>query len=104
MSCAIVAAHTSRLPWRRSNLVRRRRYSQIEGRRLLAGLGSVVAYPHKGPAVTRPLDRGATANDVGTAATMRWGQGAAVTAATGRGPPSHALSVGDRYPPGPLKE
>jgi hypothetical protein len=55
---------------------------------LLVGLGSAAACPHKGPAVARPLDRGAAAADLGTAATtldrgtvvtVRRGQGAAAT-------------------------
>jgi hypothetical protein len=55
----------------------RRRYSHVEGRRLLAGLGSAAAsgprgrrrLPAQGPAVARPLDRGAAATtpDRGTA-------------------------------------
>jgi hypothetical protein len=35
----------------------------------LRGFGDAAACPHKGPAVARPLDRGATATDLGTAAT-----------------------------------
>jgi hypothetical protein len=69
--------------------------------RRLGGLGDAAACPHKGPAVARPLDRGAAATDLGTttttpdrgtAATARRGQGAAATAATDRGPPPRALS------------
>jgi hypothetical protein len=33
------------------------------------GLGDAAACPHKGPAVARPLDQGAAATDLGTAAT-----------------------------------
>ena len=59
--------------------MRRRRYSHVDGRRLLAGLGSAASSgprgrrpcPHKGPAVARPLDRGAAATDLGTAALLR---------------------------------
>jgi hypothetical protein len=103
-----------------SRLVCRRRYSHIEGRRLLAGRGSAAASgpgnaaacPHKGTVVARPLDRGAAAADMGiaastpdrgTAATARRGRGAAATTATGRGstaaraigqpPSSHAPSL-----------
>jgi hypothetical protein len=55
--------------------MRRRRYSHVAGCRLLAGLGSAAslgpwgaaACPHKGPAVARPLDRGAATTDLGTA-------------------------------------
>jgi hypothetical protein len=76
------------------------------------GPGDAATCPHKGLAVARPLDRGAAATDLGTAATtpdrgttatVRRGQGAAATAATGRGstaaralgqpPSSHASSL-----------
>jgi hypothetical protein len=33
------------------------------------GPGDAAACPHKGPTVARPLDRGAAATDLGTAAT-----------------------------------
>jgi hypothetical protein len=68
------------------------------------GPRDAAACPHKGTAVARPLDRGAAAADLGTAAstpdrriaatasrgrgaatTARRGRGAATTAATGRG-------------------
>jgi hypothetical protein len=61
------------------------------------GLGDAAACPHKGPAVARPLDRGAAATTLGTtattpdpatSATARRGQGAL---ATGRGPPPRTL-------------
>jgi hypothetical protein len=80
---------------RTSRLVCRRRYSHIEGCRLLAGRGSATAAcPHKGTVVARPLDRGAAVADLGTvastpdrgtAATARRGRGTAATIATGRG-------------------
>jgi hypothetical protein len=80
------------------------------------GPGNAAACPHKGTVVARPLDRGAAAVDLGTAAstldrgtaaTTRRGQGAATTAATGRGstaaraigqpPSSHASSLINIY-------
>jgi hypothetical protein len=57
------------------------------------GLGDAASCPHKGTAVVRPLDRGAIAADLGTAAstpdrgttaTARRCRGAAATVATGR--------------------
>jgi hypothetical protein len=60
----------------------------------LRGPENAVACPHKGTVVARPLDRGAAAADLGTAAstpdrgtaaTARRGRGAVATAATGRG-------------------
>jgi hypothetical protein len=57
------------------------------------GPGDAAACPHKGTAVARPLDRGATTADLGTAAstpdrriatTARRGRGAAATATTAR--------------------
>jgi hypothetical protein len=62
---------------RTSRLMRHRRYSHVDGRRLLAGLGSATSsgprgrcrLPAQGPAVVRPLDRGAAATDLGTTAT-----------------------------------
>jgi hypothetical protein len=76
------------------------------------GPGNAVACPHKGTIIARPLDRGAAAADLGTAAstldrgtaaTARRGQGAVATTATGRGstaarairqpPSSHAPSL-----------
>ena len=58
------------------------------------GPGNAAACPHKGTVIARPLDRGAAAADLGTAAstpdrgtaaTARRGRGAVATAATGRG-------------------
>jgi hypothetical protein len=74
------------------------------------GPRDTVAYPHKGTAVARPLDRGAAATDLGTTAftpdrgtTTTARRGVAGTAATGRGstavraivqpPSSHAPSL-----------
>jgi hypothetical protein len=105
--CAHLALSVTPLA-RTSRLMRHRRYSHVDGRRLLAGLGSAAslwprgcrhaaACPHKSPAVARPLDRGAATNDLGTAATTpdrgtsataRRGHG---VAATGWGPPPHTL-------------
>jgi hypothetical protein len=48
------------------------------------GPRDAAACPHKGPAVARPLDRGATATDLGTAATTP-DRGTAVTARRGQG-------------------
>jgi hypothetical protein len=63
-------------------------------------LGDAAACPHKGPAVARPLDRGAAATDLrtaattpdrGTSATVRRGHG---VAATGWGSTvAHALAT-----------
>jgi hypothetical protein len=86
------ASRTFRDAARTSCLVCRRRYSHIEGRRLLPG--DAAARSHKGTAIARPLDRWAAAADLGTAAstpvrgtatTTRQGRGAEATAATGRG-------------------
>ena len=79
------------------------------------GPGDTAACPHKGPAVVRPLNRGAAATDLGTVATTPdqgttattcRGQGAATTTATGWGsttahvlgqpPSSHAMSLMNR--------
>jgi hypothetical protein len=58
------------------------------------GPGNAAACPHKGTVVARPLDRGAVAADLGTAAstpdretaaTSHRGRGAAATTATGPG-------------------
>jgi hypothetical protein len=95
-----------------------RRYSHVDGRRLLAGLGSAAslglgdaaACPHKGPAIAHPLDRGAAATDLrtaattpdlGTSATARRGHGAVATdwgstAAYALGQSSHAASLMNR--------
>jgi hypothetical protein len=97
-----------------------RRYSHVDGRRLLAGLGSAASsgpqgrrrLPAQGPAVARPLDRGDTATDLGTAATtpdrgtsatVRRGYGVASTGwgstaahALGQPPSSHAASLMNR--------
>jgi hypothetical protein len=102
---------------RRSRLMRHRRYSHVDGRRLLAGLevppprdlGDAAACPYKGSAVARTLDRGAAATDLGnaattpdreTSATTRRGHGVAATGwgstvahALGQPPPSHAASL-----------
>jgi hypothetical protein len=85
--CAHLAPSVTSLA-RTSRLMRRRR-SHVDGRRLLAGLGSApprsfgdaAACPHKGPAVARPLDRGTAANtpDRGTSITARRGNGVAAT-------------------------
>jgi hypothetical protein len=61
------------------------------------GLRDAAACPHKGTVVTRPLDWGAAAADLGTAATARQGRVAAATAATGQGPPPRALSGNRRH-------
>jgi hypothetical protein len=74
--CAHLAPFVTPLA-RTSRLMRRRRYSHVDRRRLLAGLGSAAfsgprgrrPCPHKGPAVARPLDWGAAAIDLGTVAT-----------------------------------
>jgi hypothetical protein len=97
--------------------MRRRRYSHVDGHCLLAGLGSAASLgprerhrlPAQGPAVARPLDRGAAATgletaattpDRGTSATARRGHGAAatgwgstVTHALGQPSASHAVSL-----------
>jgi hypothetical protein len=75
-------------------------------------LGDAAACPHKGPAVARPLDRGAAATDLGTAATTpdrgtsataRRGHGVAATSwgstvahALGQPPSSHAALLMNR--------
>jgi hypothetical protein len=75
---------------RTSRLMRHRRYSHVDGRRLLTGvppprdLGDAAACPHKGPAVACPLDRGADATDLGTAATTP-DRGTSATAHRGHG-------------------
>jgi hypothetical protein len=86
-SCVTVATRTSRgaacSSARTSRLVCRRRYSHIEGRRLLVGLevlpprgpGDVAACPHKGTAVVRPLNWGAVVADLGTVATAATNRG-----------------------------
>jgi hypothetical protein len=100
--------------------MRRRRYSHVDGRRVLAGLGSAAssgprdatACSHKGPAVAHPLDQGAAATDLGTAATTpdrgtsattRRGHGVAATSwgstaaqALGQPPSSHVASLMNR--------
>jgi hypothetical protein len=101
--------------------MRRRRYSHVDGRRLLAGLGSAASSgprgrrrlpAQEGPAVARPLDRRAAATDLGTAATTpdrgtsataRRGHGVAATGwgstaahALGQPPSSHAASLMNR--------
>jgi predicted small lipoprotein YifL len=47
-------------------------------------LEDAAACPHKGPAVVRPLDRGAAATDLGTAATTP-DRGTSATARRGHG-------------------
>jgi hypothetical protein len=99
------APRTSRDAARTSRLVFHRRYTHIEGRCLLAGLGSAAAAcSHKGTAVARPLDQGAAGGGLGTAAstpdrgtatTARRGRGAAATAATGRGSTAARVSHPD---------
>jgi hypothetical protein len=74
---------------RTSRLMRRRRYSHVDRRRLLASLGSADSsglwgrrrLPAQGPAVARPLDRGtaSTTPNRGTSATARRGNGVAAT-------------------------
>jgi hypothetical protein len=72
--------------------MRRRRYSHVDGRRLLAGLGSAASsgpwgrrrLPAQGPRCRSPLDRGAAATDLGTAATTP-GRGTSATARRGHG-------------------
>jgi hypothetical protein len=72
--------------------MRRRRYLHVDGRRLLAGLGSAASsgprgrrcLPAQGPAVARPLGRGAAATDMGTAATTS-DRGTSATARRGHG-------------------
>jgi hypothetical protein len=95
--CAHLAPSVTSLA-RTSRLMRRHR-SHVDGRRLLAGLGSVASsglrgrrrLPAQGPAVARPLDRGtaATTPDRGTSATARRGNGVVATglgtAATAQG-------------------
>jgi hypothetical protein len=104
----------------RSRLMRRRRYSHIDGRRLLAGLGSAASsgprgrrcLPAQGRRVARPLNWGATSTDLGsaattpdrgTSATARRGHGVAATGwgstvahALGQPPSSHAASLMNR--------
>jgi hypothetical protein len=87
---------------RTSRLMRRRRYSHVDRRRLLAGLGSAASSVLRGhrrlPAQGRPLDRGtaATTPDRETSATARRGNGVAATglgtAATAQGHCCRSLS------------
>jgi hypothetical protein len=112
MARAIIVVRISRLPWRRS-LEHRASCIAVATRTSTGvacspalevppprGFGDVVACPHKGPAVARPLDRGtaATTPDRGTSATARRGNGVAATglgtAATAL--PSLALWIGGR--------
>jgi hypothetical protein len=109
MSRAIIAARISGLPWRHS--LEHRASCVAVATRTSTGvacspalevpppqdLGDAAACPHKGPAVARPLDRGAAATDLGTAATTperetsvtaRRGHG---VAAIGWGPPPRTL-------------
>jgi hypothetical protein len=99
MSRAIIAARISRLPCRslepRASCVAIVTRMSTGATCSLAlevppprGLGDAAACPHKGPAVTRPLDRGAAATDLGTtattpdrgtSATVHRGHGAAAT-------------------------
>ena len=99
---------------RRSRLMRRRRYSHVDGRRLLADLGSAASsglrgrrrLPAQGPRCRSPSGSGAATAGLGTAATACRGRGATATAATGRGstaaraigqpPSSHAASLMNR--------
>jgi hypothetical protein len=101
---------------RRSRLMRRRRYSHVDGRRSEVpsprDLGDAAACPHKGAAVARPLDRGAAATDLGTATTTpdrgtsatarrdygvaATGWGSTVAHALGQPPSSHAASLMNR--------
>jgi hypothetical protein len=102
---------------RTSRLMRRRRYSHVDGLRLLAGLGSAASsgprgrcrLPAQGPRFRRPLDRGAAATDLGTAATTpdrgtsattcrghgvaTTGWGSTAAHALGQPPSSHATSL-----------
>jgi hypothetical protein len=108
---------------RTSRLMRRRRYSHVDGRRLLAGLGSATSSGPRGrrcllaqgPRCRSPsgsVIRGAAATDLGTAATTpdrgtsataRRGHGVAATGwgstaahALGQPPSSHAASLMNR--------
>jgi hypothetical protein len=92
MSHAIIAARISRLPWRcslehrASCVVVARTSTGVACSPALEvppprGFGDAAACPHKGPAVTRPLNRGTatTTPDRGTSATARRGNGVAAT-------------------------
>jgi hypothetical protein len=92
MSRAIIAAHISRLPWRRSLehrascIVVARTSTGVACSSALKvppprGFGDATACPHKGPAVARPLDRGTatTTPDRGTSATARRDNGVTTT-------------------------
>jgi hypothetical protein len=96
MSRAIIAARISGLPWRRS--LEHRASCVAVATCMSTGvacspalevlpprnLGDAAACPHKGPAVARPLDRGAAATDLGTAATTP-DRGTSATARRGHG-------------------
>jgi hypothetical protein len=87
------ALRTFRDVARTSCLVCRRRYSHIEGCRLLTGLGIAAAsglrgrrrLPAQGHCHRSPSGSRAAAVGLGTTATACRGRGAAATAATGRG-------------------
>jgi hypothetical protein len=96
MSRTIIAARISGLPWRRSFehlascvVVTTRTSTDVACSPALKvppprDLRDATACPHKGPAVARPLDRGAAATDLGTAATTP-DQGTSATARRGYG-------------------
>jgi hypothetical protein len=96
MSRAIIAARISLLPWCRSLessascvAVATRTSTGATCSPALEvppprGPGDAVACPHKGPAVARPLDRGAAATDLGTATTTP-DRGTSATARRGHG-------------------
>jgi hypothetical protein len=96
MSRAIIAARISRLLWRRS--LEHRASCVVVATRTSTGVAcspalevppprgfrDAAAWPHKGPAVARPLDRGAAATDLGTTATTP-DRGTSATARRGNG-------------------
>jgi hypothetical protein len=96
MSRAIIAARISGLPRRHS--LEDRASCVVVATRTSTGVacspalevppprdpGDAAACPHKGPAVARPLDRGAAATDLGTAATTP-DRGTSTTAHRGHG-------------------
>jgi hypothetical protein len=83
MSRAIIAVCISRLPWCRSLehrpscvVVATRTSTGVACSPALEvsphrGLGDAAAWPHKGPAVARPLDREAAATDLGGLRNLR---------------------------------
>jgi hypothetical protein len=117
--CAHLAPSVTPLA-RTSRLMRRRRYSHVDGRRLLADLGSATSsgprgrrrLPVQGHRCLSPSNRGAAATDLGTAATtpdrgtsatarrghgvVATGWGSTVAHALGQPPSSHAGSLMNR--------